>query len=196
MINSYQSIINYEEDEWEDYLTSICLIDIFKPLIDLVKDKSSLKMAIRFIVWTYSKDSEHIVLGDDWSKNKNRIFDKTYLSNDYYEDFVLLKNRIVVETIQRWIDFQDNNTFSNLMSLKDLMIEMRLSSNSALKKTDGTTIDYDQKYKNAGYVQELQKMIADLESELVQNDIKLKDGIKDLKKAKNNLSIGIERYAV
>ena len=145
MINSYQSIINYEEDSWEDYLTSICLIDIFKPLIDLVKDKPSLKFAIRYIVWTYSKESEHIILGDDWLKNKKRIFDETTLADVYYEDFVLLKNRIVVETIQRWIDFQDHNTFSNLMSLKDLMIEMRLSSNSPLKKTDGTTIDYDQK---------------------------------------------------
>lgn len=196
MINSYQSIINYEEDNWEDYLTSICLIDIFKPLIDLVKDKSYLKLAIRYVVWTYSKDSEHIILGDDWQKNKNRIFDKTYLPKEYYEDFVLLKNRIVIETIQRWVDFQDNNTFSNLMSLKDLMIEMRLSANSLLKKTDGITIDYDQKFKNAEYVQDLQKMISDLESELVQNDIKLKEGIRDLKRAKNNLSIGIERYAV
>ena len=195
MINAYQNIINYEEDSWEDFFTSICLIDIFKPLIDLVKDKSSLKLAIRYIVWTYSKESDHVILGDDWLKNKNRIFDKTMLAKEYYEDFVLLKNRIVVETIQRWLEFQDNNTYSNLKSLKDLMIEMRESSNSKIVKSSGE-VDYSQKYLNATYVKELQKMISDLESELIQNDMKLKDGIREMKRAKNNSSIGIERYAV
>lgn len=197
MINSYQNIVNYEEDNWEDYLTSICLIDIFKKLIELFKDKNALKQVIRYIVWTYSKQSEHIVLGDDWLENKKRIFDKTFLHRSYYEDVVLLKNRIIVETIQKWIEFQDNNTYSNLISLKELMIEMRISSNSALKKADGESVDYDQKFKNAEYVFELEKMIKNLEQELVQNDMKLKEGIKELKKSsKNAFTVGVEKYAV
>lgn len=197
MINAYNDLVTYDGDDLEDYITSICLIDIFKKLIELFKDKNALKQVIRYIVWTYSKQSEHIVLGDDWLENKKRIFDKTFLHRSYYEDVVLLKNRIIAETIQKWIEFQDNNTYSNLISLKELMTEMRISSNSALKKADGESIDYDQKFKNAGYVFELEKMIKNLEQELVQNDMKLKEGIKELKKSsKNAFTVGVEKYAV
>lgn len=198
MISAYNDIINYEGDSFEDYLTTICLIDIFKELIGLFAGKKfELKQTIKYIVRCYSKQSNHVVLGDDWLTNKKRIFDDTFLPKEYYEDVVLLKNRIIVNTIQKWVDFQDNNPYANLCSLKDLMIEMRLSSNSSIKKTDGTSIDYDQKFKNAGYVNDLQKKIDDLEQELIQNDMKLKEGIKELKKAsKKHNSVGVENYAV
>lgn len=196
MINSYSEILSYSGDDWEDFLTKILLIDIFKDLLPLFKDKEALTQAIRYIVVCYSRHSEADIIGDDWLQVKKRIFDNTLLPKEYFEDLVLLKNRVIIETIQRWIDFQDESVYANICSLRDLMIEMRLSSNSNLKKTDGITTDYDQKFKNAEYVQDLQKMIKDLESELIQNDIKLKEGVRELKRAKNNSSLGIERYAV
>jgi hypothetical protein len=197
MINAYSDIIAYSGDDWEDYLTKICLIDIFKDLIPIFKNKEALTQAIRYIVWTYSKNSDADTLGGDWLKIKKRIFDKTLLPQEYHEDLVLLKNGIVIRTIQNWIDFQDENVYSTLVSLRDLMIEMRLSSNSNLKKTDLITTDFDQKFKNAGYAFELGKMIKDLESELVQNDIKLKEGVRELKRACKNINtLGVERYAV
>lgn len=196
MISAYNDLINYDEDNFEDYLNTICLADIFKGLIDIFKDKAALKQAIRYIVWTYSKQSDCVIIGDDWLKNKKRIFDKSLLHQSYYEDMVLLKNRIVVATIQKWVEFQDNNVYANLISLKDLMVEMRLSSNSIIKKSNDET-DYSQKYLNATYVQDLQKMIYDLEQELIQNDMKLKEGIKEIKRAsKASFSIGVEKYAV
>lgn len=198
MISAYQDLINYEGDDFEDYLTTILLAKVFEELIKVFKDKKDdLRKAIRYIVWCYSKQSEHIILGDDWLLNKERVFKKSNLSEDYYKDIVLLQNNPVVVTIQKWIEFQDNNVYANLCSLKDLMIEMRLSSNSSIKKTDGVNIDFDQKFKNAGYVRELQKMVDDLEQELIQNDMKLSEGVKELKRAgKKNSFISVEKYAV
>lgn len=197
MINAYSEILSYEGDDWADFLTKICLVDIFQDLIPLFKDKSALSQAIKYIVLAYSKNSDADTLGGDWLGVKKRIFEKTLLPKEYYEDLVLLKNKIIIQTIQRWIDFQEESVYANLLSLRDLMIEMRLSSNSILRKTDGITIDYDQKFKNAGYSFELAKMIKDLEQELIQNDIKLKEGVREVKRmGKNNTVIGVERYAV
>ena len=196
MVNAYQELISFEGDNWEDYLNKICLIDIFQDLIPLFKDKSALTQAIRFIVWTYSKQSDAVVLGDDWLMNKKRIFEKTLLPKEYYSDLVLLENRIIVKVIQRWIDFQDASVWSNITAFKDLMIEMRLSANSNIKNAQQET-NYDQKFRNAGYVLELEKMIKDLEQELIQKDMKLKEGISEIKQAgKNHTSVGVERYAV
>lgn len=197
MISSYNDIINYDGNDFEDYLNMICLIDIFKDLINLFKDKKNeLKQAIKYILWTYSKQSDYVILGDDWLVNKKRIFDKTFLPKEYYEDLVLLKNRIVIDTIQRWVDFQDDEVSATLFSLRDLMIEMRLSSNSNIKNAQDE-INYDQKYKNANYSIELKQKIKDLESELIQNDMRLKEGVKEIKRAtKSSHSIGVEKYAV
>jgi len=195
MITGYDELISYEEDEWEDYLNQICLIDIFKDFIKLFKDRSVLRQAIRYVVWTYSKNSDCIVLGTDWLENKKRVFDKCLLPKEYFEDLVLLQNRIVVSTIQRWIDFQDSNIWANLMSLKDLMVEMRVSSNSKIMKSSGE-VDYSQKYLNATYVKDLGKMIDDLEQELIQNSPKLKEAARELSRFKSHKNtIGVETFA-
>lgn len=194
MISAYSDLISYDGDEWENYLTQICLFDIFKDFIGLFKDRQALKQAIRYVVWCYSKNSECVILGTDWYENKKRIFDKCLLPKEYFTDLVLLENRIVVSTIQRWIDFQDSNVFANLMSLKDLMIEMRLSSNSKIIKSSGE-VDYSQKYLNATYVQELGKMIEDLEQELIQNTPKLKMSVREVAIAKTKNTFGVESWA-
>lgn len=194
MINPYQNIIEYDGEDWNDYLTKICLIDIFKDLIPLFKDKSALTQAIRYLAWTYSKDSDCVILGTDWFENKKRIFDKTLLPKEYFQDLVLLENRLVIKTIQRWLAFQDSATFSQLIMLKDLQQEMQESANSDIKKSSGE-IDYDQKYKNACYVKDLKIMIDDLEQELIQNSPKLKFASQELSKAKAKNTIGVETFA-
>lgn len=195
MISIYNDIISYEGDEWEDYLNRICIIDIFKDFIPRFKDKALLTQAIRYVVWTYSKQSDCVILGDDWLLNKKRIFDRTLLPDEYYEDLVLLQNPMVVKTIQRWIDFQDNELMTTIYSLKELMIEMRISSNSNIKNAALET-NYDQKYKNANYAIELKLKIADLESELIQNDNKLKEAVREVRTAqKNKNTIGAETFA-
>jgi hypothetical protein len=193
MINAYSDILSYSGDEWEDFLTKICLIDIFKDLIPLFKDKEALTQAIRYIVMCYSKDSDCVILGTDWVSNKKRIFDKVLIHKDYYPDLVLLENGIVIKAIQRWLSFQDSAVYSQLIMLKDLQQEMQDSANSSIKKAN-LEIDYDQKFKNAKYVNELKIMIDDLEQELIQNNPKLKEATKELSKAKAKNTLGLEAF--
>lgn len=195
MISAYNEIITFEGDDWEDYFTKVCLIDIFKDFINLFKDRSVLRQAIKYVAWAYSKDSDCVILRLDWLQNKRKIFDKALLHDVYYEDLVLLKNPIVVKTIHRWLEFQDSAIFSRLSMLKELQVEMQQSAISEIKKSSGE-IDYDQKYKNACYVKDLGKMIDDLEQELLQNDSKLKMAVKEIRSAsKNKNTIGVETFA-
>lgn len=187
MINPYSSIINYEEDDWQEYLNKICLVDIFKELI--IKhgaDKSLLKSYIKYIVWSYSKESDMVILGNDWQQNKRRIFDAAGFKpiEELLNSTVYLHDDVVLRTIQKWMSFQDDATYTQLNVLKDLMVEMQISANSKILKSSGE-IDYDQKYKNACYVKDLRNLIKDLESELIQSSPKLKEGYKEVKQSVN-----------
>lgn len=198
MTQPYYSIIEYEEDDWGEFLERVCLIEIFKPVIEYYKDIGTLKCVIRYIVYAYSLESDKVILGMEWQKNKQHIFEFVLAKpiKDIYEELVLLKNPSVVAAIHNWLEFGDNDTFKQLSSLKDLRVEMQLSSVSAIKKPS-MEIDYDQKFKNAEYSAKLKIMISDLESELIQNNHKLKEGVKEIKTAqnkKNSRSVG--SYAV
>lgn len=184
MINAYSSIISYQEDEWEDYLNKLALIDIFQPVINKYKNKNTLKCVIRYIVWAYSVDSEMVVLGDDWKSNKMRIWDAAQVEpiKNLYEEVVLLKSKDVIATIENWLTWQDVDVFKQLSLLKDLRVQMQLASLSDIIKSTGE-VDYDAKFKCAGYSIELKKMIKDLESELIQNNVRLKEAVKDIKTA-------------
>lgn len=113
--------------------------------------------------------------------------------SNLYEDLILLKNDTVRETIHKWMDWQDNDTFTQLQTLKDLKVEMQKSCVSEIR-TAGNEIHYDQKFKNAKYVGELSDMIKALESELMQNDIKFKEAVKEIKPKHKN-TMGVEHFA-
>jgi ribosomal protein S20 len=197
MISAYNSLITYSANEWEDYLHRIALYDIFKDLLKEYPDKEDFSCVVRYIVMAYSIDSDAVILNIDWQKNKQLIFEKTAKQSktNLYEVLVLLRNKVIVETIQRWLDFQDSDTFKQLQILKDLRCEMQLSSVSDIKKAS-LEIDYDQKFKNAKYSMDLKTMIKDLEAELIQNNVKLKEAYEDIKKAsKNKGTVGVEHYA-
>lgn len=133
----------------------------------------------------------------DWQKNKQAIYEDTCLPmRDLYEALVLLKNDAVVETVHRWMNMQDSEIHAEMCMIKDLKMELQISSNTPIKKSSGE-IDYDQKYKNSSYVTELRKKIRDLESEFIQNNIKLKDAVKEFKSTRKSKStIGVEKFAV
>lgn len=185
MINAYASIISYEEDEWRDYLEKICLIDIFLDLLlNYGHDKPLFKSFMRYIVWCYSKDSDKVIISDDWETNKKRIFEAAGFEpiDSYLQATVYLKDEVVVKTINKWLAWQDNDINAQLKSLQDLQLEMRISSNSDIKKSSGE-IDFDQKYKNACYVGDLRKMINNLQDELIQQNPKLKEAYKEVKQS-------------
>lgn len=197
MTNPYFSLINYEQDEWSDYLDKLCLINIFKPIIDEYgNNKITLNGTIRYILMAYSVESESITIGMEWVKNKQEIFNKTLLDKSKYDDLVLLKNKAVLITIKRWLDFQDNEQFSTWSMLKDLIVEMRIAANSDIKKATGE-IDYETKKKCADYVIELYDRVKEVEAKFIQSHPKLKEGYKEFNQAAHRekiRSLRVEDY--
>lgn len=187
MISTYSNIVSYQNDDWEEYFDKISMIEVFKPVIEEFKtDRVRLKCVIQYILHCYSVESDKVKIGMDWQKNKQEIFEDTCMPiRDLYQDTVLLMNNSIIETINKWLTFQESEIFSELCMLKDLKLEMQLSANSIIRKPSGE-IDYDQKYKNSSYVTELRKKIRDLESEFIQHNNKLKEAIKEFKSAKKN----------
>jgi hypothetical protein len=199
MINPLQALSTYSGDDWYEYLDSISLSEIFRDLIlKYQADPALLKGIIRYIVWTYGKESDKITLGTDWLENKKRIFEAAQLPpmEDVLRNVVYLADEVVLVTIKRWIEFQDDDTWKELMMLKDLRSEMQVSANSQLKAGNGDAVNYDQKFKNAKYSIDLALMIKDCESKLLQNDPKFKDAVREVKqRSKSNISISPESFA-
>jgi len=193
MTNAYQAIANYQENEWEQYLDKIMLVDIFSPLLKTYTDVDTFKVAIRYIVYAYSLESDKIIMGMDWGDNKKKIFEEVYAkpTKGLIDDLVYLKNQAVVETINKWIDFQDSDTFRMLQTLRDLRLEMQMSCLSGIKKSNDE-IDYTQKYLNAEYAMKLKGHIRDLEQELLQKNPKMQSQVKEVRSAANKFSVGPE----
>jgi len=198
MVQPYFEIIKHEDDNWQEFLEQICLYDIFKPVIEYYKDRSTLKCVIRYIAYTYSKDSDKVLLGADWQKNKQQIFEDVMAKpvKGLYEELVLLKNPEVVETIHNWLEHQDGEVWKTLCTLKDLRVEMQLSAVSKILKPS-MEVDYTQKFLNAEYADKLKVMIKNLELELIQNDGKLKEAVKEVRvQQNNNTKRSVGSYAV
>lgn len=192
MTDPYYIITGNTKGNWTELLEKIGLLNVFKAVIENFKEDAIITGIIRYILWTYSIKSERLVIGMESLANKNRIFEACSLPTDLYQSVVLLQNENVLQSIAKWLDYQDNEVFTQLTVLKDLKIEMQLSAISPLKR--GTEIDYDQKFKNAQYAKELRKMIQDLENELIQNTPKLKDLYKEVKAIAKKNTTGIEHF--
>jgi hypothetical protein len=174
MIDSVKALTTFEGDEWQEYLERICLIEIFKELIHNYKDQPGVvKSLIRYIVWAYSKNSEMVPVGGNWLNIKKRIFEAACipLTTEFENAVIFLSDPAILNTVLRWIKFQDEDTFQELEMLKELRTQMQLSIY--------ILTDYDQKFKNAKYSIELLNMIRDTEKKLLQNDPHLKEAIKE-----------------
>lgn len=193
MINSQQELIAYEEDDWEEFLNRLDLMHVFKPILGLTKDKTEIRGIIRYIVWTYSKTSDKVVMDMEWDRNKKKIFDDTDLHLHWRDMIIDLKSEALVTSIERWIEYQDEDVATQIITLKDLKREMQISSISDIKKGTSQETDYDQKFKNAEYVIKLREMIKKMEAELIQNDLKLKSAVKEVKSVRIKNTIGIEK---
>lgn len=196
MISPYQALTTYEQDDWRDFLEKCLLIDIFLPVLEEYKDPQTVKLVIKYIVFAYSAQSEHVVLGKEWLENKIQIFELLMFKpvKDFYDDVVNLMNPAVVKSIHNWLEFQDKPTFKQMQVLKDLKIEMQTSCLSRILKASAE-VDYDQKFRNAEYASKLQEKIRELESELIQNNAKLKEAVREVKSAKITYNVGPETFS-
>lgn len=180
MIIPTSDIINYEGNDWQEYLDKMCLYDIFKDLVEEYgSDVDVLTGLIRYIVWTYSIDSSKIVLRQEWLSNKKRIFKAARLPVSMEQDVVFLENKTILYCAKRWLNAQNEENYSVWCMLNDLIVEMRVAANMPIKKST-QEIDYKTKMDCATYVIELQVKKAEVEQKFIQNNEKLKEAYKEV----------------
>lgn len=191
MVNPVQSITEYNGDDFENYLETLRLIDIFEELILAYKhDKGLLKQITKYIVYAYSLNSEQVIIGMEWGDNKKKIFEYVMLPDYMLEDVVELTNPVIVSTIEKWFDSQNNEVYKELVMLKDLKLQMQKSFTLPISE-----VSYNQKFDNAIHCQKINSMIKELQSELIQNTPKLKNAASEVRTSKRKNTLGAEKFA-
>ena len=184
MINTYKSIIAYDEgdDFFDEYLTKIGLIEIFKPLLEVFTEKEVFKKVVLFILYAYHLDSEMLYTGGDaWIKLAPKIFDKVGLEDKYLDDVCYLENATVRSTANKLLEWQNSEHFTNYCHFRDLRMQMLRSSTGTILKNTGEQ-DFEQKMKNATHSIELLKMMEDAKQKYIQTNPKLRVSIAELNK--------------
>lgn len=194
MTNPYRAITTYEGLDWQPFLTELGLWEIFDGLFAYYASPGLTTKVIRYIAWAYSEQSEKIITGMDWQENKRKIFDLAGLPGTLWEPIGRLTDPNVVKTIHKWLDLQGGKAFIQLQSIKDLAMEMRIASNTDIRKANNE-VDYDQKRRNATYARELDEQAQELESELIQNSPRLKETVKEAKYVRKRQTTGPEEFA-
>lgn len=214
MINAFSELTTYQGNAWEEFLEQCSVIHIFKPILDRFTDNGVRRPVIQYIVRCYSLDSPDLVIGMEWGKNKKIIFEKLMLPPLMFHELVLFDNifedgkgefelqekwekdkdiEAIKLSINRWLNNQDSEVFVQWAVLRELRQEMQNSATGPIKKSSGE-IDYDQKFKNAKYANDLRDMIKDLEDELIQNSTLLKEAVKEVKAKKTKTTFGVESF--
>lgn len=193
MTNPYIAITNYNGMDWEGFLRSLSVENVFHPLREVFEGEL-LGKVVKYIVWTYSVDSDRIIVGMEWQFNKQKIFDLVGLPGDAWHAIGLMENAIIIDVINKWLDVQNNEVFSEWCMLKELRREMQESAVSKIETAAGQ-VDYDQKMKNATYVTRLRSMINDLEANLIQNSPTLKEGVREARGRRKQPTAGPENYS-
>ena len=190
MINAYTSLVNNEEYDYEEYLKRVHLFDIFKDVIKEYKDREDsfevIRGVVMFITFSYSIESDMLFMnGESWERTRERIFKKTNLPDDLFEDVALLKNISVQTSIERWLRLQNSEEFSNFTHFRDLRSIMLSSCTGGIIKSTGEQ-DYEQRMKNAIHAKELLEMMKEALAKYVQNSPKLKNSIKAFEEVQLN----------
>lgn len=190
MVNAYKEIINYsdEDEQFEEYLKKMHLYSIFQELINDFPDKNTFKGVVRFILMAYSVNSELLqTSGWTWTNLSKRIFEMSNLDEKYFDEVADLKNDSVRDVAEKWLQFQNDENFTNYCHFRDLRREMLSSSIGKIIKSTGEQ-DYEQKMKNAIHSVELLKMMEDAREKFIQTQPKLKVSVSELNKVNHSKS--------
>lgn len=189
MINPYQALTTHTGFDFEDYLERLNLLRIFMPIFEEFQDKEDRKNIVLYIVFTHSIESTKLTVGGDRRKEINSIFKGLGLSDKLYEEIVLMKSSSVVRSAQLWMEFKDNRQIEYLFTLQNAYVQQQAAALSNIKKAT-FEIDYDQKMRCIEHMTELRKMIKDAESELQQNDSRLKEAYEEVRKSNKKSTMG------
>ena len=200
MISPFHEIIKSEDDNFEEFLKKIHLFEIFKPIAIEFPDGDLFKGIVKFVAWGYSIHSDMLhTTGNTWDKVCEYIYDKAELpdNNELYESVAHLKSEGVRESVERWLNFQNNDAWVQYIHYRDLRREFLSLSLSDMKKATGE-IDIEAKMKAALYSKDLLGMMEDAKDTFIQNNSKLKASVEAFNKAgnKDKMSRSAASYAL
>ena len=113
MTNPFSAIISYTGNDFESYLMKVELFDIFGSLINDENVGPYASNVAKYIVWGYGMDSDMLSTeGYTWGKLSQQIFVKANLPEDLFDAVVDLNNDAVIDAIQNFIDYQNDENWT------------------------------------------------------------------------------------
>lgn len=196
MINLYQEITQFDGVNFHDHLKRIGAFDIFEQILNSSEfnDNTEQIKVCQYVVYTHSMESPKIYVGGDRRKMLSSVFKSLSLDDKLYQPLVCLENFDVISVVKKWMDKQDDKQLQFLFTLQNAFVQQQTASLAMLPKSSGG-VDYDQKMRCIEHMVELKKMIKDAESELQQNDPKLKQAYEEVKMAgKRSSTLSVEDF--
>lgn len=195
MINSFSEIINYDGVNFQDHLKRLNLYHLFEPIFSCADfDDNTLHLKIiQYIVFSHSLESAKLTVSGDRRKEIHKIFQDLDIPDEHYENVVMIKNTSVLKAIQLWLKFKDNRQVEYLYTLQNAYVQQQAAALKEIRKSTGE-IDYDQKMRCIEHMTELKQMIKDAESELQQNDEKLKEAYKEISRVNKKKTASVEDF--
>ena len=201
MISPYQSILSYDEgdDFFDNHLKKLHLFETFKCLLQEFPQKEIFKGVVHFILYGYSLNSDMLqTTGLTWDKLAKKIFEKTELPEEYYEQVAMLESDSVREAIDRWLIYQNNDQWTQYITYRDLRRQFLSASLFPLpksKKDEDGEGDFNKiktlieaKMIAATNSESLLKMMEDAKQRFIQTQPKLKISISELNRVTTHKS--------
>lgn len=191
MISAYTSIINYTKDDLKEHLGKIELLTVFQPIVREFKDLLIFRGVLKFIVYSYSLESEVIhSIGTSWLGMSKIIYDKSGLpdNEDIFDKVANLKSPGVQEAIENWLNHQNSEVFTQYCHYRDLRKQCLIDSRTADKLKDRRDAII--------YSKELLGLMDEAKASFIENSELLKPSIQEFKKASGKKTLGIQDYAI
>jgi hypothetical protein len=197
MISLYNEIISFDGVNFQDHCQRIGVFGVFEPIFSSTEfDDNLLHIKIaKYIAFSHSIESTKLTISGDRRKEIRAIFKELDIPENLYDGIVLLKSREVLKSVQLWMQKMDSRQAEYLLTLQNAYVQQQTASLDNLKKPDGVSTDYDQKFKCITYVNDLKKMIKEAESELQQHDPKMKEAYQEVRKMAIKHTLSIENFA-
>lgn len=186
MINPVSTITSFNGDDFENYLNQNALLGVFEHLL-LDEDISPYASSVaKYIVWGYGMDSNMLSTeGYNWGKVSQIIFAKANLPEELYAAVVELKSEAVIRSIQEFLDYQNDENWTQYCTYRDLRAQMLISAVGEIKNASEET-NYEQKMKNAIHSQTLLSMMNVAKETFIQNHVKLKGSVEAFNRVVQN----------
>lgn len=188
MISPFFEITNHSSNNLQSFLKERELWEIFEPILKEFGE-AIFPGVVKFILYGYSIESEVLhSTGITWETMSKVIYQKAKLPNneDLFERIANLKDATVQDVITKWLDFQNNENFTDYINARDLRKHcLQVSKNADRMK------DRMEAVKNA---KECLQMMEEAKSKFVENYDIMKPSLSALKKAKKN-TLGPQDYA-